>query len=109
MHARSRFIEAEEAIPKAARSPNQLATRFIRLIAKRYRAEVLTTQWTQTRRQQLLLTHVHVVAPSSLLSKALHYLHGQWPKLVRFVDNGAGQLDSNPVENAIRPYAMACS
>ena len=49
---------------------------------------------------------LHAVAPSSLLGEALHYLHGQWPKLVRFLDNGAWPLDSNPVENAIRPFVV---
>ena len=56
--------------------------------------------------ERLLLTHLHSVAPSSLLCEALHYLHGQWPKLVRFLDNGAWPLDSNPVENAIRPFVV---
>jgi len=120
-HARRPFIKAEEALPKATRSPDQLATRFIQLIAKLYRAEARARQWKPQRRQrlrarysasvlheieQLLLTHLHGVAPSSLLGQALHYLHGQWPKLVRFVDNGAWPLDSNPVENAIRPFVV---
>lgn len=56
--------------------------------------------------ERLLLTHLHTVAPSSLLGEALHYLHGQWPKLVRFLDNGAWPLDSNPVGNAIRPFVV---
>ncbi len=118
-HARRPFIQAEEAIPKAARAPDQLATRFIRYIAKLYRAEALAKQWTPQRRQRLrarystavireierlLLTHLHTVAPSSLLGQALHYLQGQWPKLTRFVQNGAWPLDSNPVEN--RPFVI---
>ena len=32
--------------------------------------------------------------------------HAQWPKLVRFLDNGSWPLDSNPVENAIRPFVV---
>jgi transposase len=56
--------------------------------------------------ERLLLTHLHAVPPSSLLGEALLYLHGQWPKLTRFVDNGAWPLDSNPVENAIRPFVV---
>jgi transposase len=118
-HARRPFIEAEEAIPKAARTPDQLATRFIRLIAKLYRAEALAKEWEPARRlrlrarysaavlrdiEQLLLTHLHAVTPASLLGKALHYMHGQWPKLVRFVESGTWPLDTNPVENAIRPF-----
>jgi len=121
VHARRPLIKAEEAIPKAARSPDQLATRFVRLIGKLYRAESLAKDWTPARRlrlrsrysaavvreiERLLLTHLHAVAPSSLLGEALHYLHGQWPKLVRFLDNGAWPLDSNPVENAIRPFVV---
>jgi len=121
VHARRPFIKAEEAIPKAARSPDQLASRFLRLIGKLYRAESTAKDWTPTRRQrlrsrysarivreieQLLLTHLHAVAPSSLLGEALHYLDGQWPKLVRFLENGNWPLDSNLVENAIRPFVV---
>lgn len=121
VHARRPFIKAEESIPKATRSPDQLATRFVRLIGKLYRAEALARDWTPARRQRLrvrysaavvrdierlLLTHLHSVAPSSLLGEALHYLHGQWPKLVRFLENGMWPLDSNPVENAIRPFVV---
>ena len=58
------------------------------------------------RDRALLLTHLHSVAPSSLLGEALHYLHGQWPKLVRFVDNGTWPLGSSPMENAIRPFVV---
>ncbi|WP_407830875.1 IS66 family transposase [Verminephrobacter eiseniae] len=121
VHARRPFIKAEEAIPKAARSPHQLATRFIKLIGKLYRAEARARDWAPERRQrlrarysaavvraieQLLLTNLHAVAPSSLLGQALHYLHGQWPKLIRFVDNATWPLDSNPVENSIRPFVV---
>ena len=120
-HVRRPFIEAEEAIPKAARTPDQLATRFIRLIAKLYRAEALAKEWEPARRlrlrarysaavlrdiEQLLLTHLHAVTPASLLGKALHYMHGQWTKLVRFVESGTWPLDTNPVENAIRPFVV---
>ena len=99
------------------RSPDQIATRFVRLIGKLYRAEALAKDWTPARRlrlrsrysaavvrdiERLLLTHLHSVAPSSLLGEALHYLHGQWPKLVR----GAWPLDSNPVENAVQPFVV---
>jgi transposase len=121
VHARRPFIKAEDAIPKAARSPDQLATRFIKLIARLYRAESLAEKWPTQRRarlrkrysaavvaeiEKLLLANLHAVAPSSLLGQALHYLHGQWPKLVRFLENGTWPLDSNPVENAIRPFVV---
>lgn len=121
VHARRPFIKAEDAIPKTARSQDQLASRFVRLIGKLYRAEALAKDWAPERRlrlrsrysravvheiEGLLLKHLHRVAPSSLLGEAMHYMHGQWPKLVRFLDSGTWPLDSNPVENAIRPFVV---
>jgi hypothetical protein len=41
-----------------------------------------------------------------LLGKALHYLHGQWPKLTRYIENGAWPISNNPCENAIRPFVV---
>jgi transposase len=46
------------------------------------------------------------VVPQSLTGKALAYLHGQWPKLVRVFEHGEVPLDTNLVENAIRPFAI---
>ncbi len=54
----------------------------------------------------LLLAHRHSVVPGSLLGKALNYLHDQWPRLERFVSNGAFPIDNNPCENAIRPFVI---
>lgn len=56
--------------------------------------------------EALLLAHLHSVLPGSLLGQALHYLAAQWPKLVRFVDNGRYPLDNNACENAIRPFVV---
>jgi transposase len=46
------------------------------------------------------------VPPQSLTGKALHYLDGQWPKLIRVLDDGRLPLDTNLVENAIRPFVV---
>ena len=46
------------------------------------------------------------VIPQSLTGKALTYLDGQWPKLVRVFEYGEVPLDTNLVENAIRPFAV---
>jgi transposase len=121
-HARRYFVEAEAAIPKAARGPDQLATRFIAAIGELYAVETRAKDLTPSQRGQLraadsrpvlerietlLLKYLHGVMPGSLLGKALHYLSAQWPKLVRFVDNGAWPIDNNLCENAIRPFAIA--
>ena len=46
------------------------------------------------------------VAPQTLTGKALTYLDHQWPKLVRIFDDGRIPLDTNLVENAIRPFVV---
>jgi transposase len=120
-HARRYFIKAEDAIPKAARSPNQLATRFVELMAKLYAAEARSAQWDGSRRQRLrkrysirvldlieklLVEHHDTVVPGSLLGKALHYLRGQWSKLIRYVKNADWPISNNLCENAIRPFVV---
>jgi transposase len=49
---------------------------------------------------------IDTVPPQSLTGQALHYLHAQWPKLVRVLDDGRLPLDTNLVENAIRPFVV---
>jgi len=46
------------------------------------------------------------VPPQSLTGKAMAYMHRQWPKLVRVLDDGRIPLDTNLVENAIRPFVV---
>jgi transposase len=46
------------------------------------------------------------VAPQSITGKALTYLHNQWPKLIRYLDDGRLSIDNNRVENAIRPFVI---
>ena len=46
------------------------------------------------------------VPPSTPLGKAMGYLHNQWKGLVRFCDDGRYGIDTNSIENAIRPFAV---
>lgn len=120
-HARRYFVEAEAVIPKAARGPEQPATQFVAAIGELYAIEAQAKDFTLSQRGQLrlarsrpvlariealLLQHLHRVLPNSLLGKALHYLSAQWPKLIRFVDNGTWPIDNNLCENAIRPFVV---
>lgn len=120
-HARRLFVKAEDAIPKQARAPHQLATQFVRTIAKLYAAEARSRDWKPDRRQRLrarysarvlqeierlLLTNLDSVLPQGLLGKALHYLNGQWKKLTRYIENGAWPICNNACENAIRPFVV---
>ncbi|MDP9179837.1 MAG: IS66 family transposase [Gemmatimonadota bacterium] len=51
-------------------------------------------------------TVLPAVPPESLTGKALYYLHHQWPKLIRYLEDGRLSIDNNAVENAIRPFVM---
>jgi hypothetical protein len=44
--------------------------------------------------------------PSGNLGEALAYLLKQWPKLIRYVEDGRVAIDTNLAENAIRPFAL---
>ncbi|MGH8627601.1 MAG: IS66 family transposase [Gammaproteobacteria bacterium] len=46
------------------------------------------------------------VPPESLTGKALTYLHNQWPKLIRYLEDGRLAIDNNKIENAIRPFVI---
>lgn len=118
-------------MPEASRTPEHPAARMITLIGELYRVEsearaqreqhaltaadfyALRQQLRQTRSRQTLaaiehglLTHLHNTAPQSLLGKALHYLSRQWPKLIRYLEDGRYPIDNNPAENAIRPFVV---
>lgn len=122
-HCRRYFIEALDALPKAARTPEQPAAQFIALIAQLYavesRAQDLQLSAPERLRErqrfsvavlarieQLTLRHLHAVVPGSLLGKALHYLSAQWSKLSRYVEDGSYPIDNNPCENSIRPFVI---
>ena len=40
------------------------------------------------------------------LGKAFNYTLNQWPRLIKFLDNGLVRMDNNLVENAIRPFVI---
>ena len=46
------------------------------------------------------------IPPSTVLGKAMAYLNNQWDALVRFCDDGRYGIDTNPVENALRPFVV---
>nr|AKN39309.1 Mobile element protein [Vibrio sp. FF_286]AKN40035.1 Mobile element protein [Vibrio tasmaniensis] len=48
------------------------------------------------------MTTQQVIA-SSPLGKAIKYTLGQWPKLIRYIDDGHLSIDNNRAERAIKP------
>ena len=117
-HARRKFVEAQKLQPKGKTGR---ADKALTLIARLYRIEREGRTLTDEQRLALRQEHsrpvidkIHAwlekslaqVPPKGGIGRALHYLHGQWPKLVRFLEDGRIPLDNNPAENAIRPFVI---
>lgn len=117
-HARRKFIDAQK-IQKAGKTGK--ADQALAFIQQLYGIEKVIKDKTpaekhQNRQTQSLpvlqklkswldksLSHA---PPQSLIGKALHYLHEQWPKLIRYVESGHYPIDNNAAENAIRPFVI---
>jgi transposase len=122
-HCRRDFNDALQALPKNARTADQLAAQFIALIGQLYAVEARArekelkpTELLEQRQlhsvvvlqkiEALLLANIHAVLPGSLLGKALHYMSAQWSKLKLYVTSGAYPIDNNACENSIRPFVI---
>jgi len=46
------------------------------------------------------------VSQKATIAEAIRYMLGRWPGLVRFLDDGRVEIDSNTVERSIRPLAL---
>ena len=118
-HARRKFDEAVKAQGKKKKEGK--AYRGLALIRKLYRVEKqarkLDPEDRHVRRQQQaspvldelrawLDESLPQVPPTSATGKALNYLHNEWSKLVRYLDDGRLEIDNNGAENAIRPFVV---
>ena len=124
-HARRKFDEAlrgQGKNPKKKSGARQsLARQGLGKINKLYEYERLWRDATPEERyalrqektkpkldelRQWLEASMGRVSPTSLTGAALTYLKGQWPKLVRVIEDGRIALDTNAVERCIRPFVM---
>ena len=118
-HARRKFDEAVRAQGKNKK--RGLAHRGLALIQKLYRVEKqarpLKPEARQVYRQQQagpildemrnwLNDTLPQIPPQSATGKASHYLHHEWEKLIRYLDDGRFNIDNNLAENAIRPFVL---
>jgi transposase len=46
------------------------------------------------------------IPPKSLLGKAFIYTQNQWPRLIKYLEDGNISMDNNLAENAIRPFVV---
>jgi len=119
-HARRKFKEADivqgKGKPKAGK-----ATWAMAHIQKLYRIEALIKDKTPEEKQTYRAEHatplleeykkwldksIQHVPPKSALGKALAYNLNQWPKLIRYVDDGRLNIDNNRAERAIKPFVI---
>lgn len=118
-HARRRFSDAVKA--QGTNKRRGKAHRGLALIQKLYRVEKQAKKLTSDKRYEHRQRHAKPVLeelriwldrvlvqvpPTSATGKALHYLHTEWQKLVRYLDDGRLEIDNNLAENAIRPFVL---
>lgn len=119
-HARRKFDEALQTLPKEKRQESLAATGecyCTRLFQLEQALVELTPEERYTKRLELekpvldaLLAWANEAsaktAPKSALGKALHYLREQWPYLVRYLEDGRLELSNNRAERSIKPFVM---
>jgi transposase len=116
-HTRRKFVEAF----KVSKKKDLIAAQALKLIQTLYKIEKEAKGMSATDRlhhRQKFLTPIideiktlmnkHLPnTPNTLaIGKALHYMAGQWDKLVLILKNGDILIDTNWVENYIRPFAL---
>lgn len=118
-HARRKFDEAIKAQGKHKR--RGLAHHALALIQKLYGVEKAVRDTTPAARYAYrleqakpILDELHTwltetlprVPPETATGKALNYLHREWTKLIRYLNDGRYEIDNNRAENAIRPFVI---
>lgn len=123
-HARRPFIEASRIVPREnGEKKMSLADQGVEFIGKLYAVEkkLRETDMTFDQKTQYRLEHSKpildefkawldkhslITVPKSALGKAIAYTLGQWPRLIKFIEQGFITPDNNRAENAIRPFAV---
>ena len=120
-HARRKFVEAQKTQPKGKHKTVSKADVAISKMAKLYaverRIKHLSDEDKYHQRQkdslpllndlrQWLDAHKHKVPKDSLTGKAMTYLDNQWPKLIRYCEDGRLPISNVLAENAIRPFVI---
>ena len=118
-HARRKFHEAFKALSNQETVQKSKAMAALKYIKRLYAIETQVKDQSVERRYQVrqeqalpILSEFKQwlesqnVLPKSLLGKAISYSLNQWPKLIRYCDDGVLEIDNNRDEQAIRPFAI---
>jgi len=117
-HARRKFIEAQQAQGKGKTGKADWALNQIqKLYALESKLKTQTFEVKQQQRQQLaapLLKQMwdwlekskETVPENSAVGKAIYYAQNQWPKLIRYLEDGRLNIDNNRAERAVKPFVI---
>jgi hypothetical protein len=111
-HVRRRFVKRfeNEGSPIAEEMQRQIALLYqleksvrgqdaaVRLAARREHADPVITAL-----KPWLEAHLSRIPQKSQLAEDIRYTLGHWPGLIRFLNDGTLEMDTNPVENQIHP------
>ena len=118
VHVRRRFVDATKVQAKGKRGRADQAIAFIGQLygveremrdktdAERYAARQMRSLPVLAQLRRWLDETLPLVPPKTVLGEALAYLHGYWPRLIRYAERGDLPIDNNPAENAIRPFVI---
>ncbi len=122
-HARRYFVKAVQAQHAIAGSERGLAPQALLIIRKLYAIEKLARDGKMTAEQRHRLRqekakpiwdelrawldkHLGAAPPGTYTGKAINYLAADWPRLIRYLDDGRVEISNVLCENAIRPFVV---
>jgi len=120
-HAKRKFNDALKSVSKKEQAQKTKAAVALSYFKKLYSIERDQKKSSdqlryQTRQQDAvpilnefkawLGNQTLIVLPKSPLGKAVSYTLNQWPKLIRYCEDGLIPIDNNADERAIRPFAI---
>jgi transposase len=122
-HARRKFVEAVKAQHAIAGTERGLAPEALLIIRRIYVVEKLARDAGMTAEQRHRLRNDkarpiwdelrvwldrnrNATPPQSLTGKAVGYLADEWPRLIRYLDDGRIEASNVLCENAIRPFVV---
>lgn len=114
-HTRRKFYEIAEAdkAPVAIEAVQRIAEIYAVEAKLRGQPPAHRLAWRRALSRPLVLelriwlqTQLPKLASRSRLADAIRYALARWDGLSRFLDDGRIELDTNPVERAIRPVAL---
>lgn len=115
-HARRKFMDAKKLQGKGKTGKADVVLAKIqKLYALEVRIKGFTAAERLVERQEHAIPMLNdlyqwlskqKIVSSSQLGKAIKYTVGQWPKLIRYVEDGHLSIDNNRAERAIKPLVI---